>query len=275
MKVEAFETAIDKIGLEKKEVRLEKNNVRWFLCGGNDDYDIIVYDAQGKALVLYSFEWPEEVNDIKIDIYRDKNKQILGVTINGEPALRDSRYDLDLGPLKVKRYMCITCTMFEYCVEENGITGECLSCEDYERVEDKIEGIMKRTYEGWLARDERGELFLGQNMPNNDCGYWVNMGECMQLKDSDFPEVTFEKSPVKVRITIEDAVENYRQKITVKKSFSPVIGALPCVVGCCKVSGSYVYLVEVEGAITIARHGEVIAQKENGEWCVQSRFKDL
>lgn len=133
---------------------------------------------------------------------------------------------------------------------------------------------MKRVYEGWLARDERGELFLGQNMPNNDCGYWVNMGEYMQLKDSDFPEVTFEKSPVKVRITIEDAVENYKQKITVDKPFSPVIGALPCVLGCGKVNGTFVYLVEVEGITTIARQGDVIALKENGEWCVLTKFKD-
>lgn len=135
MKVEAFETAIDAIGLEKKEVRLEKNNVKWFLCGGNNEYDIIVFDAQGKALVLSSFAWPEEVNDVHIETYRDKNEQILGVTINGVVAQRDSRYDLSIEPSKAKKYMCITCNLFEYCVEENGITGECMSCEDYERVE--------------------------------------------------------------------------------------------------------------------------------------------
>ena len=134
---------------------------------------------------------------------------------------------------------------------------------------------MKRIYEGWLARDASGDLYFGQEKPVNDGGIWHDMGENMKLSDSDFPNVTYENSPVKVTMTIDDSVENYRQKITVKKSFSPVIGALPCVVGCCKVSGSFVYLVEVEGAITIARHGEVIAQKENGEWCVQSRFKDL
>lgn len=136
MKVEAFETAIDKIGLEKKEVRLEKNNVKWFLCVGNNEYDIIVFDAQGKALVLSSFEWPEETNDVHIEIYRDKHGKVLGVTINGITAQRDSRYDLDLEPSKVNRYMCISCNLFEYCVEEFGITGECLNCEDFERVED-------------------------------------------------------------------------------------------------------------------------------------------
>ena len=135
MKVEVFESAIDLIGLEKKEVRLEKNQVKWFICFGNHEYDIIVFDAQGKALVLSSFAWPEEVNDVHIETYRDKNEQILGVTINGVVAQRDSRYDLCIEPSKAKKYMCITCNLFEYCVEENGITGECMSCEDYERVE--------------------------------------------------------------------------------------------------------------------------------------------
>lgn len=133
---------------------------------------------------------------------------------------------------------------------------------------------MKRTYEGWLARDYRGDLFLGQNMPNNDCGYWVNMGECMQLKDSDFPEVTLDNSPVKVCITIEDAVENYMQKIEVDKPFSPVIGKLPCVIGCGKVNGTYAYIVDVDGVATLARQGDVIALKDNGEWCVLSKFKE-
>lgn len=136
MKVEVFESAIDLIGLEKKEVRLEKNQVKWFVCGGNHEYDIIVFDAQGKALVLSSFAWPEEVNDVHIETYRDKNGQVLGVTINGVPVMRDDSLDLDLEPKKAKRYMCITCSLFEYCVEQHGITGECMSCEDYERVVD-------------------------------------------------------------------------------------------------------------------------------------------
>ena len=95
MRVNEFEKAIGKIGLEPKEVRLEKNHVKWFICGGNADYDIIVYDAQGKALVLSSFDWPEEVNDIKIEIYRDKNGQVLGVTIDGVPVMRDDSLDLN------------------------------------------------------------------------------------------------------------------------------------------------------------------------------------
>ena len=73
--------------------------------------------------------------DVHIEVDRDKNGQVLGVTINGVPVMRDDSLDLDLEPKKAKRYMCITCSLFEYCVEQNGITGECMSCEDYERVE--------------------------------------------------------------------------------------------------------------------------------------------
>lgn len=66
---------------------------------------------------------------------------------------------------------------------------------------------MKRIYEGWLARDESGELCLGQCKPNSESGVWINMGEYMQLSDSDFPDVTFKNSPVKVRMTIEVSKE--------------------------------------------------------------------
>ena len=94
MRVNEFEKAIGKMGLEPKEVRLEKNHVKWFLCGGNSDYDIIVFDANGKALVLSKFFWPKETNDIHIEVYRDKNQQIIGVTIKAVPVLRDDSLDL-------------------------------------------------------------------------------------------------------------------------------------------------------------------------------------
>lgn len=94
MKVNEFENAILKMGLEPEEVRLEKNQVKWFICSGNDEYDIIVFDAKGKALVLSSYQWPTDVNDIHIEVYRDKNGQVLGVTIDGKPVMRDDRLDL-------------------------------------------------------------------------------------------------------------------------------------------------------------------------------------
>lgn len=133
---------------------------------------------------------------------------------------------------------------------------------------------MKRIYEGWLSRDASGELYFGQKKPIDDGGIWNDMGENMQLMDSDFPEITYESSPVKVTMTIDDSVEKYRQKITVDRAFSPTIGCLPCVIGCGKVKGTFVYIVEVEGITTIARQGDVIALKENGEWCVLSKFNE-
>lgn len=131
---------------------------------------------------------------------------------------------------------------------------------------------MKRIYEGWLARDKCGSLYLGQNKPKYFCDCWCDMGEYMQLKDSDFPEVKYEDSPVKVTMIIEKEVVSYKQKIEVDKPFSPVIGALPCVLGCGKVKGTFVYVVEVDGATQLARQGDVIAQMENGEWCVISKL---
>ena len=133
---------------------------------------------------------------------------------------------------------------------------------------------MKRTYKGWLSRDASGDLYFGQEKPIDFGGIWQNMGENMQLRESDFPGITYEKSPVKVTMTIDDSVEKYRQKITVDRAFSPTIGCLPCVIGCGKVKGTFVYIVEVEGITTIARQGDVIALKENGEWCVLSKFKE-
>lgn len=133
---------------------------------------------------------------------------------------------------------------------------------------------MKRIYEGWLARDASGDLYFGQKKPIDNGGIWHDMGENMQLSDSDFPNVTYENSPVKVTMTIDDSVEKYRQKITVDRAFSPTIGCLPCVIGCGKVKGTFVYIVEVEGITTIARQGDVIALKENGDWCVLSKFNE-
>ena len=133
---------------------------------------------------------------------------------------------------------------------------------------------MKRIYEGWLARDASGDLYFGQEKPIDNGGIWHDMGENMQLSVSDFPNVTYENSPVKVTMTIDDSVEKYRQKITVDRAFSPTIGCLPCVIGCGKVKGTFVYIVEVEGITTIARQGDVIALKENGEWCLLSKFKE-
>ena len=131
---------------------------------------------------------------------------------------------------------------------------------------------MKRTYTGWLSRDGRGDLFLGQNKPNCDCGYWVNMGENIQLPDCDFQEVTFENSPQKVSVTIEDADERYKEEYHVDGRLSQVIADLPCIVGTCKdYLNQHYYIFQWQGFTTLVKEGDVIARRENGEWIVRSR----
>ena len=129
---------------------------------------------------------------------------------------------------------------------------------------------MKRTYTGWLSRDGRGDLFLGQNKPNCDCGYWVNMGENMQLPERDFQEVTFENSPQKVSVTIEDADERYKEEYHVDGRLSQVIADLPCIVGTCKgYLNQHYYIFQWQGFTTLVKEGDVIARRENGEWIVR------
>lgn len=131
---------------------------------------------------------------------------------------------------------------------------------------------MKRTYTGWLSRDWRGCLYLGQNKPNCDCGYWVNMGENIQLPECDFPEVTFENSPQKVSVTIEDADERYKEEYHVDGRLSQVIADLPCIVGTCKgFLNQHYYIFQHQGFTTLVKEGDIIALKENGEWIVRSR----
>ena len=133
---------------------------------------------------------------------------------------------------------------------------------------------MKRTYTGWLSRDEGGDLFLGQYKPNCYCGHWVDMGEYMQLPECNFPEVTFENSPQKVSVTIEDADERYKEEYYVDGRISQVIADLPCIVATykgCANPNRYYYMFQWSGFKTLVDEGDVIALKENGEWIVRSR----
>lgn len=88
MRVKEFEEAIIAKGLKPKEVRLEHNHVKWFICEGNKYYDIIVYDRNGKALVQPYYTWPDEVHNIRIEKYDG------GVTIDGEAVYRVDTLDL-------------------------------------------------------------------------------------------------------------------------------------------------------------------------------------
>jgi len=63
---------------------------------------------------------------------------------------------------------------------------------------------MKRILEGWMARDEDVDLYIGQYKPKCEGGIWTNFGENMKLRDSDFPEVRFDNSPVHVELIIRE-----------------------------------------------------------------------
>lgn len=131
---------------------------------------------------------------------------------------------------------------------------------------------MKRTFTGWLSRDWKGCLFLGQNKPNCYCGNWVDMGEYMQLPGCDFQEVTFENSPQKVSVTIEDADERYKEEYHVDGRLSQIITDLPCIIGTCKgFLNQHYYIFQHQGFTTLVKEGDIIALKENGEWIVRSR----
>jgi len=131
---------------------------------------------------------------------------------------------------------------------------------------------MKRTYTGWLSRDWKGCLFLGQNKPNCYCGNWVDMGEYIQLPGCDFQEVTFENSPQKVSITIEDADERYKEEYHVDGRLSQIITDLPCIIGTCKgFLNQHYYIFQWSGFTTLVKEGDVIARREDGGWIVRSR----
>ncbi len=97
MRIHEFEKAILAIGVKPREARLERNHVKWFICEGNGEYAIIVYDKEGKALVLHDYEWPEEEYDIHVEHYHDSEGNVAGITIDGRPMMRDSRLDLKFG----------------------------------------------------------------------------------------------------------------------------------------------------------------------------------
>lgn len=68
----------------------------------------------------------------------------------------------------------------------------------------------------WVARDEDGRLYLHPIKPYlrnvKPSAYWNNEDEnWMQLRETEFPELTFENSPMEVRLMREDVVDaNYK-----------------------------------------------------------------
>lgn len=92
MKVDDYENAIRAKGLVPREVRLEKNQVKWFLCDGNREYDIIVFDRFGRCHGLPFYSWPEEVNDVDVRFAYPSRT----VGIDGRVCQRIEELDLEI-----------------------------------------------------------------------------------------------------------------------------------------------------------------------------------
>lgn len=94
MKIKDFESSILAMELKPMDVRLEHGHVKWFICQGSGDYEVVVFDSEGRALVLQRFDWPEDDGSVYVEHYHDERGMVLGVTINGKPMQRDNRLDL-------------------------------------------------------------------------------------------------------------------------------------------------------------------------------------
>lgn len=67
---------------------------------------------------------------------------------------------------------------------------------------DKYTGFERmRVTEGWLARSANGMLIISTKEPEKIGKYWVAEGGKAYCKDA-FPQVTYQSSPVKVKIQI-------------------------------------------------------------------------
>lgn len=55
----------------------------------------------------------------------------------------------------------------------------------------------------WIARNERGFLFLYDDEPFiNEYGCWETFGNCYSIDDRLFPEVTLKNSPQEVKLKL-------------------------------------------------------------------------
>lgn len=92
MKINDFEKAIDKMGLNKMEVRLCRGgNVHWFICSQNGS--LVIFNDAGKAFVIPDFQFPEDISDLKIDTILHEDGSI-DYTVNGIRPIRDRNKDL-------------------------------------------------------------------------------------------------------------------------------------------------------------------------------------
>ena len=68
----------------------------------------------------------------------------------------------------------------------------------------------------WIARNERGLLFLYDDEPFKDkyenYDYWETSGNCYLIDDDLFPEVTFENSPQEVELKLCHQTETIKME---------------------------------------------------------------
>lgn len=93
MKLFEMEPKIDKLGLKKLEVRLQRGGrVHWFICSKNGK--LIVFDTNGLAFVsIYRLDFDSEaISKIEVDeITTPYNKLVY---INGLPTINASEFNL-------------------------------------------------------------------------------------------------------------------------------------------------------------------------------------
>lgn len=82
---------------------------------------------------------------------------------------------------------------------------------DYKELYEKAMEILtyqhSHTMQAYLARCKTGALIIAQNLPERSGDYWF--ADCARIFDDQqaFPQITWEKEPVKVNITV--TVEEY------------------------------------------------------------------
>ena len=69
---------------------------------------------------------------------------------------------------------------------------------------------------GWIARDEDGELDLFTDKPEralafNGKGVWKSYGEYSPIDRSLFPSVTWASEPLDVTITVKPTINNHKK----------------------------------------------------------------
>jgi hypothetical protein len=57
----------------------------------------------------------------------------------------------------------------------------------------------------WVARDDDDSLWLYNEKPQKAFGLFTSSGEMMSIDNSHYPEITYENSPIKIRLIFIDA----------------------------------------------------------------------